>query len=171
MGCLPQASNPHTSSYFWRTAKRFAIRCHDSIASCLNITANDVKMGNRTISNIARTKGLLAMNTLKEEKNRGYVIAGVGGIVAFIAFFLPYVSSATYSNGISWSGSTIGGGLYFEFLASLVAIAIPLVLIYRHNADTLWHLHLDWRGCGRPLGRVDSRAQSHEYQWYRFDGQ
>ncbi|HEY6543218.1 MAG TPA: hypothetical protein VIZ18_19905, partial [Ktedonobacteraceae bacterium] len=76
------------------------------------------------------------MNMLKEEKNRGYVIAGIGGIVAFIAFFLPYISAtgAAYPSGISWSGSTLGGGLYFELLASLVAITIPLVLIYRHNA-------------------------------------
>ena len=76
------------------------------------------------------------MNTLKEERNRGYVIAGIGGIVAFIAFFLPYVSVAVYTSGynISWSGSTIGGGLYFELLAALAAIAIPLVLIYSKNA-------------------------------------
>lgn len=76
------------------------------------------------------------MNTLKEEKNRGYVVAGIGGIVAFIAFFLPYISAtgSAYLSGISWSASTLGGGLYFELLASFVAIAIPLVLIYRHNA-------------------------------------
>jgi hypothetical protein len=76
------------------------------------------------------------MNMLKEEKNRGYVVAGIGGVVAFFAFFLPYISATgtAYSNGISWSASTLGGGLYFELLVSLVAIAIPLVLIYRQNA-------------------------------------
>lgn len=85
------------------------------------------------------------MNTLKEEKNRGYVIAGIGGIIAFIAFFLPYISAtgSAYLNGISWSGSTLGGGLYFELLAALVAIAIPLVLAYRHNAFGLTTMPLD----------------------------
>jgi hypothetical protein len=85
------------------------------------------------------------MNMLKEEKNRGYVVAGIGGIVAFIAFFLPYISAtgATYPAGISWSASTLGGGLYFELLASLVAVAIPLVLIYRHNAFGLTSMPLE----------------------------
>ena len=85
------------------------------------------------------------MNTLKEGKNRGYVIAGIGGIVAFIAFFLPYVSASgtLYPTGISWSGSTIGGGLYFELLASIVAIGIPLILIYSHKAFGLTNMPLD----------------------------
>ncbi|HLX59255.1 MAG TPA: hypothetical protein VKR83_19730, partial [Ktedonobacteraceae bacterium] len=80
------------------------------------------------------------MDTLKEQKNRGYVIAGIGGIVAFIAFFLPYVSLSGYG---SLSGSTIGGWLFFELLASLVAIAIPLALIYRHNAFGLTNMPVD----------------------------
>src|ERR1700686_3389693 len=85
------------------------------------------------------------MNTLKEERNRGYVIAGIAGIVAFIAFFLPYVSVTVYTGGygISWSGSTIGGGLYFELLAALAAIAIPLVLIYSKNAFGLTNMPPD----------------------------
>lgn len=85
------------------------------------------------------------MNTLKEERNRGYVIAGIGGVVAFIAFFLPYVSGSIYASGygISWSGSTIGGGLYFELLAALAAIAVPLVLIYSKNAFGLTNMPPD----------------------------
>lgn len=85
------------------------------------------------------------MNTLKEERNRGYVIAGIGSIVAFIAFFLPYVSVAVYTSGygISWSGSTIGGGLYFELLVALAAIAIALVLIYSKNAFGLTNMPPD----------------------------
>jgi len=85
------------------------------------------------------------MNKLKEEKNRGYVIAGIAGIVAFIAFFLPYVTASgiVYGSGASWTGSTMGGGLYFEFLASLVAVAVPLVLIYRNNAFGLPNVPLD----------------------------
>ncbi len=85
------------------------------------------------------------MNTLKEERNRGYVIAAIGGVVAFIAFFLPYVSVSVYTSGygISFSGSTIGGGLYFELLAALAAIAIPLVLIYSKNAFGLTNMPPD----------------------------
>jgi hypothetical protein len=85
------------------------------------------------------------MNTLKEERNRGYVIAGIGGIVAFIAFFLPYVSTSAITSGygLSWSGSTIGGGLYFELLAALAAIAIPLVLIYSKKVFGLTNMPPD----------------------------
>src|SRR5713226_8178045 len=85
------------------------------------------------------------MNKLKEEKNRGYVIAGIAGVVAFISFFLPYVTASgiVYGSGASWTGSTMGGGLYFEFLASLVAVAVPLVLIYRNNAFGLPNMPLD----------------------------
>jgi hypothetical protein len=85
------------------------------------------------------------MNTLKEERNRGYVIAGIGGIVAFIAFFLPYVSGSVFTGGygISWSGSTIGGGLYFELLAALAAIGIALVLIYSKNVFGLTNMSPD----------------------------
>jgi hypothetical protein len=78
------------------------------------------------------------MNLLKEQRNRGYVIAGVGGIVAFISFFLPYVSVSVLGATVySASGSTIAsifnGLLWFELLASLVAIAVPIVLIYRSD--------------------------------------
>ncbi|HEU0001345.1 MAG TPA: hypothetical protein VFQ36_10620 [Ktedonobacteraceae bacterium] len=85
------------------------------------------------------------MDTLKQQKNRGYVIAGIGGVVAFVAFFLPYISATGTASlsGISWSGSTLGGALYFELLASLVAVAIPLVLIYRNNAFGLTTMPLD----------------------------
>ena len=84
-----------------------------------------------------------AMDKLKEQRYRGYVIAGIGGIVAFIAFFLPYVSVSAVIISISVSGSQIGGWLWFEFLAALVAIAIPLVLIYRNNAFGLTNLPIE----------------------------
>ena len=85
------------------------------------------------------------MNTLKEERNRGYVIAGIGGIVAFIAFFLPYVTItvATTGSAVSWSGSTLGGGLYFELLAALAVIAVALVLIYSKNVFGLINMPPD----------------------------
>jgi hypothetical protein len=78
------------------------------------------------------------MDKLKEQQNRGYVIAGIGGAVAFIAFFLPYVTISAFVISISFSGSTIAsnvnGLLWFELLAALVAVAVPLVLIYRSSA-------------------------------------
>lgn len=85
------------------------------------------------------------MNTLKEERNRGYVIAGIGGIVAFIAFFLPYVTGSVFTSGygISLSGPNIGGGLYFEILAALAAIALALVLIYSKNVFGLTNMPPD----------------------------
>ena len=83
------------------------------------------------------------MDKLKEQRYRGYVIAGIGGIVAFIAFFLPYVSVSAVIISISVSGSQIGGWLWFEFLAALVAIAIPLVLIYRNNAFGLTNMPIE----------------------------
>ncbi len=83
------------------------------------------------------------MEKLKEQRYRGYVIAGIGGIVAFIAFFLPYVSVSAVIISISASGSQIGGWLWFEFLAALVAIAIPLVLIYRNNAFGLTNMPIE----------------------------
>jgi hypothetical protein len=87
------------------------------------------------------------MDMLKEQRNRGYVIAGAGGIIAFIAFFLPYVTVpvavVVSGYGYSWSGSSIGGWLYLELLASLVAVAIPLALIYRHNAFGLTNMPVE----------------------------
>src|SRR5579884_2240841 len=72
------------------------------------------------------------MDLLKQEKNRGYVIAGGAGIIAFIAFFLPYVSFFV----ISASGATIGSWLWLQFLAVLVVIAVAAVFVFRNNLFT-----------------------------------
>ncbi|HCI79077.1 MAG TPA: hypothetical protein DHW02_05265 [Ktedonobacter sp.] len=78
-----------------------------------------------------------SMDRLKQEKNRGYVIAGGAAIVAFIAFFLPYVSvSGTYFNvgSISVNGATVGSWLWLEFLGLLIVGAVSALFLFR---DTL----------------------------------
>ncbi len=87
------------------------------------------------------------MDMLKEQKNRGYVVAGAGGAVAFISFFLPYITISAIIISASISGSTIASSInglfWFEMLAALVAIAVPLVLIYRSNAFGLTNMPLE----------------------------
>ena len=73
------------------------------------------------------------MDMLKQEKNRGYLIAGIGGIIGFIAFLLPYVSVSVLGYGASISGASAAGWLWFEAIAAIVAIAVPALLIYRSN--------------------------------------
>lgn len=62
----------------------------------------------------------------------GYLTALIGGGVAFIAFFLPYVT-VSYSvlgigGSISASGSQGGGLLWLDFLLALAAIAVAALL-------------------------------------------
>ncbi|HZS76843.1 MAG TPA: hypothetical protein VFA41_09540 [Ktedonobacteraceae bacterium] len=74
------------------------------------------------------------MDTLKLQKNRGYVIAGMGGIVAFIAFFLPYVSTPVAALSLSGSQVTqFQGLLWLELLVAIAAIVVAALLIYRSN--------------------------------------
>ena len=73
------------------------------------------------------------MDMLKQEKNRGYLIAGIGGTIGFIAFLLPYVSVSVLGYGASISGASAAGWLWFEAIAAIVAIAVPALLIYRSN--------------------------------------
>lgn len=74
------------------------------------------------------------MDLLKQQQNRGYVIAGGAAIIAFIAYFLPYISVSYLGTGASVSGATIGSWLWFEFLGVLVAIAVAAVLVFRNKA-------------------------------------
>ncbi len=74
------------------------------------------------------------MDTLKLQKNRGYVIAGMGVIVAFIAFFLPYVSTPVAALSLSGSQVTqFQGLLWLELLVAIAAIVVAALLIYRSN--------------------------------------
>ena len=82
------------------------------------------------------------VDLLKQQQNRGYVIAGGAAIIAFIAFFLPYVT-ASYL-GVSASASGTGGGwLWFEEIGAVVAIAVSAVLIFRNNAFGLTNMPVE----------------------------
>src|SRR5581483_2491854 len=82
------------------------------------------------------------MDLLKQQKNRGYVIAGGAAIIAFIAFFLPYVTASYLGVSASASG-TSGGWLWFEEIGALVAIAVAAVLIFRNNAFGLTNMPVE----------------------------
>lgn len=79
------------------------------------------------------------MDRIKQEQNRGYVIAGGAAIIAFIAFILPYISISGSLIGnvpVSASGSTIGNWLWIEFLGVLVVIAVSAVFLFRSKLLT-----------------------------------
>jgi len=82
------------------------------------------------------------MDMLKQQKNRGYVIAGGAAIVAFIAFFLPYVTVSYLGVSASASGAS-GGWLWFEEIGAVVAIAVTAVLIFRNNAFGLTNMPVE----------------------------
>jgi hypothetical protein len=77
------------------------------------------------------------MTVLTEERNRGYLIAGIAGIVAFISFFLPYYSvSAGFYGSFSVNASQVGGLLWLVFILILVSIAVSALLIFRGNTPS-----------------------------------
>lgn len=77
------------------------------------------------------------METLSQQKNRGYLVAGIGAIVALFAFlFLPYISYSVGPFGGSISGTQIAGsqGLaWLEALLPLAAIILAALLVFRSN--------------------------------------
>ena len=83
------------------------------------------------------------VDVLKQQQNRGYVIAGGAAIIAFIAFFLPYISVSYLGVGGSASGATVGSWLWFEFLGALVAIAVTAVLVFRNKAFGLSNMPVE----------------------------
>lgn len=75
---------------------------------------------------------------IKQQKNRGYVIAGAGAAVALFAFyFLPY--SATYTDTfghetLTASNSGLGHGLlWLELLLALAALVVAARLVFGSN--------------------------------------
>ena len=77
------------------------------------------------------------METLAQEKNRGYLVAGIGATVALFAFlFLPYISYSMGIIGVSISGIQIAnaqGLVWLEALLPLVAIVLAALLVYKSN--------------------------------------
>ncbi|MEO8971115.1 MAG: hypothetical protein ABI406_05870, partial [Ktedonobacteraceae bacterium] len=85
------------------------------------------------------------MATLKLDKNRGYLIAGIGAFVALFAFlYLPYVTlstapTANYGNsGNSYSvTSTMAangqGGIWLEGILALALLVMACLLLFRTN--------------------------------------
>ncbi len=94
-------------------------------------------------------KVVLLMATLKLDKNRGYLIAGIGAIVALFAFlYLPFVTLSETSpspTGIVNSGSTYSisvtstmaansqGSIWLEGILALALLVLVCLLIYRTN--------------------------------------
>jgi hypothetical protein len=93
---------------------------------------------------------------LAQRKNRGYVIAGSGALVALYAFFfLPY--SATYTDTfghetLTASNSGLGHGLlWLELLLALAALVVAARLMFGSNpfgmtttslaTQTRWGVH------------------------------
>ncbi|HVB23970.1 MAG TPA: hypothetical protein VNG51_18685 [Ktedonobacteraceae bacterium] len=77
------------------------------------------------------------MQVLTLEKNRGYLIAGIGAIVALFAFmFLPFISVASVSGGqatlLNVSDITQEQiSIWMEFLAAVTAITIVALITFR----------------------------------------
>ena len=82
------------------------------------------------------------VDLLKQQQNRGYVIAGGAAIIAFIAFFLPYVTASYLGISASASGAS-GGWLWFEEIAAIVSIGVAAVLIFRNNAFGLTNMPVE----------------------------
>src|SRR6266702_3718575 len=79
--------------------------------------------------------GSMNMDLLKEEKNRGYLIAGIGGLVGLIAFFLPYITFSFLGVGGSVGGASLGW-VWFEEYAC-------------RETDSVWQVRIDrWRRVG-----------------------
>ena len=86
------------------------------------------------------------MVTLKSEKNRGYVVAGIGAVVALFAFiYLPFASislavasSGNPANSFSFSATTreiadLQGGIWLEGILALALLILACLLLFRTN--------------------------------------
>ncbi len=79
------------------------------------------------------------MATLKSEKNRGYLIAGIGAFVALFAFlYLPFVSLSSTGSSTSFPMTTTltahyQGGIWFEGILALAILVLTCLLLFRTN--------------------------------------
>lgn len=78
------------------------------------------------------------VDLLKQQQNRGYVIAGGAAIIAFIAFFLPYAGVAF----ISVSGASLGW-VWLEEIGAIVVMAVSAILVFRNNAFGMTNTPID----------------------------
>ncbi len=86
---------------------------------------------------IARGPTSLTMSALSSSENRGYLIAGIGGIVALLAFFgLPFVTVLIFSvTGMQFANSGLGatGALWLVPVAAVVAIGLSVWELYARS--------------------------------------
>lgn len=79
------------------------------------------------------------MVTLKSDKNRGYLIAGIGAFVALFAFlYLPFISvSSTGSSATFPMTTTLAahyqGGIWLEGILALAILVLTCLLLFRTN--------------------------------------
>src|SRR5258706_5274965 len=88
----------------------------------------------------------LSLDTLKDKKNLGFVIAGGAAIIGFIAFFLPYVTGSVsfiVTESVSYSGASGGGLLWLEEICALLVAVISGVLVFRNNAFGLTNMPVE----------------------------
>ncbi len=77
--------------------------------------------------------GSVNFAALTTQENRAYLIAGVGGLVAFLGYFiLPYWSysysiAGFGSSSFSITGSQFGSWLFLSMLGGLVALVVALI--------------------------------------------
>ena len=79
------------------------------------------------------------MATLKLDKNRGYLIAGIGAFVALFAFlYLPFVSISSAGSSSAFSFTTTlaahyQGGIWLEGILALALLVLACLLLFRTN--------------------------------------
>ena len=79
------------------------------------------------------------MATLKSDKNRGYLIAGIGAFVALFAFlYLPFISVSSTGSSATFPMTTTltahyQGAIWLEGILALAILVLACLLIFRTN--------------------------------------
>lgn len=79
------------------------------------------------------------MATLKSDKNRGYLIAGIGAFVALFAFlYLPFISVSSTGSSSAFPMTTTltahyQGAIWFEGILALALLVLTCLLLFRTN--------------------------------------